>query len=195
MRKNEFRYCLAAALLTALLAAAGCGGAKTKAATTPSGPASATPEPSATQAQTVRPTLEPTPAPAPMPTSTPTSTPVPTPISTPAPTQTPAPSPAPTQTPAPEPIRSGTYEGGNGSVLTVEEDGSVSYKTKLTGTLDGRPMTAAVTFYGTVDGDGNFSFSKITYLGLDITDLAARHGYTDASPWENVARKLYLSGR
>ena len=56
-------------------------------------------------------------------------------------------------------------------------------------------MAADVTFYGTVNRAGEFSFSKITYLGVDITALAARHGYTDASPWENVARKLYLSAR
>jgi len=71
----------------------------------------------------------------------------------------------------------------------------VSYKTKLTGTLNGRPMTADVTFYGTVDSTGDFSFSKITYLGVDITELAARHGYTNPGPWENVAQQLYRAAQ
>jgi hypothetical protein len=57
------------------------------------------------------------------------------------------------------------------------------------------PMTADVIFYGTVDNSGNFFFHKITYLGMDITAIAARHGFTDATPWEKAARALYRSAQ
>ncbi|MCD8117412.1 MAG: hypothetical protein LUE21_09925 [Oscillospiraceae bacterium] len=94
---------------------------------------------------------------------------------------------APESTPS---LRAGTYEGEDGSVLTVNEDGSCTYKTEISGTINGQAMTGSVTFHGTVE-DGTFTFTRITYMGMDITSMAAAAGYSDASYWEAAAASLY----
>jgi hypothetical protein len=122
----------------------------------------------------------------------PASTPVPT--ATPAPTATPLPTVAPTPEPTPEPtappLQAGTYEGSDGSVLTVEKDGTCTYETTLSGTVNGKAMSGKITFHGTVT-DGVFSFTKVTYMGLDVTAVAKNSGYDDASYWEQAAAILY----
>ena len=96
--------------------------------------------------------------------------------------------PAPTEEPAP---REGTYKSEDGAVLKVEKNGECSYKTTITAIVSGKEMTDTVTFYGTVDGAGSFSFTKVTYHGMDITSMAAKAGYDDASQWEAEAAALY----
>lgn len=91
----------------------------------------------------------------------------------------------PEQTPA---MRSGVFTGEDG-VLTVEENGTCTYETPITFTVDGEEVTDTVTLYGTVT-EGSFSFSKAVYAGLDITSLADRAGY-DAAQWEEEAAALY----
>ena len=102
--------------------------------------------------------------------------------------------PEPTQAPqvaaAPEPPRPGKYKGGDGSVLTVKDDGSCTYKTSIEITVNGQRMADTVTFHGSVS-DGTFSFDKVTYYGMDITDMAREAGYEDASQWEAQAAALY----
>lgn len=110
---------------------------------------------------------------------------------TPAPTPTPAPTAVPEPTPVP--LRPGTYEGSDGSVLEVKEDGTCAYETEISGTVNGAPMTGRITFHGTVEG-GRFSFTKVTYLGLDVTGVAAASGYEDASYWERAAAIIYAGG-
>ena len=87
-------------------------------------------------------------------------------------------------------LRPGTYTNDAGSVLTVEEDGSCTYETTLSGTVNGTPMEGTVTFHGTVE-NGQFSFTKVTYYGLDITARAAQAGYDDAGVWEAEAAGIY----
>lgn len=96
-------------------------------------------------------------------------------------------------TATPEPtasLRAGTYQGEDGSVLTVKEDGTCTYKTELSGTINGQAMTGTVTFHGTVE-NGVFTFTKITYMGMDITSMATSAGYSDATYWEEAAASLY----
>jgi len=133
---------------------------------------------------------EPSPEPTPMP------TPVPTPAPTPAPTPepTPVPTPVPTPEPTPVPIVPGSYEGADGSELTVKKDQSVTYKTEVSGKINGNPMSADLTFHGQVQGEG-FVFDKVTYLGIDLTAIAAANGITDASAWEQAAWQLYLAAQ
>ncbi len=119
----------------------------------------------------------------------------------------PSPEPSPSQTPAAEEttpasgepsgasadagaLRPGTYEAGDGSVLEVAEDGTCTYETVISGTVNGEPMSGAVTFHGSVE-NGDIVFTKITYFGLDITALAAAAGYDDPSYWEAAAQSLY----
>ena len=89
------------------------------------------------------------------------------------------------------PLRAGTYESADGSVLTVGRDGSVRYKTQVSGTVNGTPMTAMLTFSGTAK-DGGFSFTKVGYGLLDLTETARANGRDDASRWEQEAWALYL---
>ena len=168
------------------------------------------PTPAPTPAPTPEPTPVPTPAPTPAPTPepsaetspepspepTPMPTPVPTPEPTPAPTPepTPVPTPAPTPEPTPVPIVPGRYEGADGSELTVKKDQSVTYKTEVSGKINGNPMSANLTFHGQVQGEG-FVFDKVTYLGIDLTAIAAANGITDASAWEQAAWQLYLAAQ
>ena len=84
----------------------------------------------------------------------------------------------------------GRYESEDGSVLKVESDGACTYETKVSGTVNGRAMSGRLTFHGTVE-NGEFSFTKVTFFGLDLTEIAKNAGYTDAGPWEEAAAALY----
>ena len=110
----------------------------------------------------------------------------------PAATETAAPEPtqAPQEAAAPGPPRPGKYKGGDGSVLTVKDDGSCTFKTRIEVTVNGEKMADTVTFHGPVS-DGSFTFTKVTYYGMDITDMARDAGYADASQWEAQAAALY----
>ena len=68
----------------------------------------------------------------------------------PAATETAAPEPtqAPQEAAAPEPPRPGKYKGGDGSVLTVKDDGSCTFKTRIEVTVNGEKMADTVTFHG-----------------------------------------------
>jgi hypothetical protein len=72
----------------------------------------------------------------------------------------------------------------------VEEDGTCTYETTLSGTVNGKAMSGKITFHGTVE-NGQFSFTKVTYFGLDVTDVAKNSGYDDASYWEQAAAIIY----
>ena len=178
----------AAALLTALAA---CGNQKT--AETES-VAAVTAAPASGEVS-----MEPRPAPSGEPsgaasgeiyaTATPMPTAAPTPIPTPIPT--PVPTPIPTPAPTAVPLRAGTYEATDGSVLTVKSNGSVSYKTQVSGTVNGAAMSAMLTFSGTME-DGGFTFTKVGYGLLDLTATAHANGLDDASQWEDAAWALYL---
>lgn len=150
-----------------------------------------TPEPAATPEPTPEPTAEITPEP------TPVATIVPPPAfeeAAPVVTAEPAATPDPTEAPAEKAdLRPGVYVGSNGSTLTVEEDGSCTYETEVSGKLNGKAMTAMLVFHGVYE-NGGFSFDKVTYGALDLTTLAAAAGYTDASPWEAAAAALYGAG-
>lgn len=113
---------------------------------------------------------------------------------TPAPAATPTPTPTPIPTPEPTPsLRPGEYVGSDGSVLNVGSDGSCTYETELSGTVNGQRMKGRVTFHGTVE-DGVFTFTKITYFGLDLTAIAKAAGYGDADYWETAAAIIYAGG-
>ena len=113
---------------------------------------------------------------------------------TPAPSATPTPTPTPIPTPEPTPsLRPGEYVGSDGSVLNVGSDGSCTYETELSGTVNGQRMKGRVTFHGTVE-DGVFTFTKITYFGLDLTAIAKAAGYGDADYWETAAAIIYAGG-
>lgn len=129
---------------------------------------------------------EPSPAPTPMPTPEPTPDPTPEP--------TPEPTPVPTPEPTPVAIVPGSYEGADGSELTIKKDQTVTYKTEVSGKINGNPMSANLTFHGQVQGEG-FVFDKVTYLGIDLTAIAAANGITDASAWEQAAWQLYLAAQ
>lgn len=87
-------------------------------------------------------------------------------------------------------LRPGRYEGPDGAVLSVSEDGTCTYETTVSGTVDGEEMSGTVTFHGAVYG-GDITFARITYYGLDITALAAAAGYDDFSYWETAAESIY----
>ncbi len=128
------------------------------------------------------PTAEPTPLPteeaSPMPTAMPTAKPVPQPVYD-----------LPVSE-AEEQLRPGTYTGSDGSVLIVNGNGTCTYEATVSGKINGKAMSAALVFHGTVE-KGVFSFDKVMYGALDITALAAAAGYTDASPWETAAAIIY----
>ncbi len=88
------------------------------------------------------------------------------------------------------PLVPGTYEGSDGSVLTVKADGTCSFETLVSGLVNGAPMSGRLTFHGTVEG-GEFSFDRVTFYGLDLTKIAAGAGYTDGSYWEEAAGIIY----
>ena len=88
------------------------------------------------------------------------------------------------------PLTPGKYESADGSVLNVESDGTCTYETKVSGTVNGRAMSGRLTFHGTME-NGTFSFTKVTFFGLDLTEIAKNAGYTDAGPWEEAAAELY----
>lgn len=103
------------------------------------------------------------------------------------------PSGEPTEEAEPVPLVPGTYEGSDGSTLKVKRDGSCTYETVVSGTVNGKAMSGRLTFHGTVD-NGEFSFTKVTFFGLDLTAIAASAGYTDASYWETAAGIIYADG-
>ena len=90
------------------------------------------------------------------------------------------------------PLVPGTYESGDGAVLKIAEDGTCTFATQASGVVDGREMSGRLTFRG-VYAEGRFSFDRVTYLGIDITDEAAAAGYTDGSQWEQEALSLYAA--
>ena len=125
---------------------------------------------------------------------------IPEPTAEPTPRATPVPPPtivtAPVTTPAPveaDTLRPGTYEGVDGSVLTVEADGTCTFVTGVSGKINGKAMSADLTFHGTVE-NGVFSFDKVTYGAIDLTAIAAAAGYSDAAPWEASAAIIYNAG-
>lgn len=158
-------------------------------------PASAEPapvaEPTAELARAQEPSAEPSQEAA---VTEPTSEPVPEPTAEPTPVPTAKPVPQPVyDIPAPEVeqgVRPGTYTGNDGSVLIVNIDGTCTYETEVSGKINGKAMSADLVFHGTVE-NGEFSFDKVMYGGLDLTALAAAAGYTDASPWEAAAAIIY----
>ena len=108
-----------------------------------------------------------------------------------APADEPLPEPSDEPSAEPLPLVPGTYEGKDGSVLTVGEDGAASFETRVSGTINGRAMSGRLTFVGTLEADG-FSFTRVKFFMLDLTEIAASLGYTDASHWEEQAAALYL---
>ena len=88
-------------------------------------------------------------------------------------------------------IRAGTYEGMDGSVLTVEADGACVFETYIELVVDGKPLDEAVTLEGTVDEEGAFTFTKVTCHGLDLTALAGQSGYEGDDRWAASAAALY----
>lgn len=90
------------------------------------------------------------------------------------------------------PIRAGTYTASDGSELTVKRDGSVSYDTEVSGTINGTAMSAVLTFTGDMTADG-ITFTAVHYGFLDLTEIARSNGIDDATRWENDAWALYLA--
>lgn len=101
-----------------------------------------------------------------------------------------APSGEATEEAEPLPLVPGTYQGSDGSELEVEKDGTCTYETLVSGKVNGKAMSARLTFHGTLEDDG-FSFTKVTFFGLDLTSIAASAGYTDATYWETAAGIIY----
>ena len=84
----------------------------------------------------------------------------------------------------------GTYEGENESVLTVEEDGSCAYETLVSGTIGEAPVSAWLTFRGTLE-NGEITFDSVWFGDIDLTQVALSAGLEDASGWEAAAELLY----
>lgn len=144
------------------------------------------PEPAPVET-TAEPTAEPTPEITPEPTPAPTVVPPPA-FETAAAIPEAAEEPVPAESEGD--LRPGTYVGSDGSVLTVNEDGTCTYEAEVSGKINGKAMSAVLVFHG-VRENGGFSFDKVTYGALDLTALAAAAGYSDASPWETAAGVLY----
>ena len=77
--------------------------------------------------------------------------------------------------------------GGDGCVLAVREDGTCTYKVPAE-PYGGDPK-GEIVFEGTVE-DGDFTFTRVSYFGIDITALAQQEGL-DAAHWEAEAAALY----
>ena len=80
-----------------------------------------------------------------------------------------------------------TLRGEDGCVLAVHEDGTCVYKVPAE-PYGGDPKGELV-FEGTV-ADGAFTFTRVSYFGIDITALAQQAGL-DAAHWEADAAALY----
>ena len=81
------------------------------------------------------------------------------------------------------------FTGEDGSVLTMESDGSCTYEVFLTGTVNGLRSEGRVVFHGRAE-DGVFTFEKVTWYGLDVTQIARASGYTTFTYWEKAAAQL-----
>ena len=144
------------------------------------------------------PSPEPTPAATPVPTAAPTATPMPTAAPTPVPTASPVPTATPTVAPTPTPVpteapvelQAGSWEAADGSTLKLNSDGTVAYKTEVSGTVNGSAMSGMLTFSGTWDEEG-FHFDKVVYGFIDLTEIAKANGLGDPTPWENAAMQMY----
>ena len=117
------------------------------------------------------------------------------PAATPEPTPVPTPEPTPEATPEPTPVPlvAGTFNASDGSILTVNADGTCTYETTLTGTVNNIRAEGRITFHGTVE-DGVFHFTKVMYYGLDVTEIGRASGYTEYSYWEQAAAVIYADG-
>ena len=109
------------------------------------------------------------------------------------PEPTPAPTPEPTPAPTPVPLVAGTFTGSDGSVLVVNDDGTCTYETTLTGTVNNIRAEGRITFHGTVE-EGVFAFTKVMYYGLDVTEIGRANGYSNYSYWEQAASLIYAGG-
>ena len=150
--------------------------------------------PSVSREPSVEPTPEATPVPTVASTATPMPTAAPTPVPTVKPTATPSPTVAPTSTPvpteAPVELRAGSWEAEDGSTLKLNSDGTVAYKTEVSGTVNGSAMSGMLTFSGIWDEEG-FHFDKVVYGFIDLTEIAKANGLGDPTPWENAAMQMY----
>ena len=95
----------------------------------------------------------------------------------------------PTAEAAPRPD---TYESADGSKLELWPDGTCAYTTEVSGRVNDMPMRGMLTFHGIME-DGGFSFDRVTWHGLDLTEIARNAGFTDASHWERQAASLYAA--
>ena len=85
------------------------------------------------------------------------------------------------------PEEADVIRGEDGCVLAVHEDGTCVYKVPAE-PYGGDPKGELV-FEGTV-ADGAFTFTRVSYFGIDITALAQQAGL-DAAHWEADAAALY----
>ena len=80
---------------------------------------------------------------------------------------------------------------GGGQLLsdldTLSQDGTCTYKVPAE-PYGGDPK-GEIVFEGTV-ADGTFTFTRVSYFGIDITALAQQAGL-DAAHWEADAAALY----
>ena len=106
-----------------------------------------------------------------------------------------APAPAPAAAASAEavtlPLVPGTYESEDGSVLRVKKDGTCTYTTLVSGKINGKPASGRLTFHGAIDG-GKITFTRVTYLFMDLTETAASLGLT-GEYWEAEAEALYAA--
>lgn len=89
-------------------------------------------------------------------------------------------------------ITAGQYTYSDGTVLTVSEDGSLTYEPKIYGYVAGVPVAGTVKFSGTVDEQGNVTLTKALYRGIDITKGGARNGDTIEQQWVDYAAAMYV---
>ena len=85
-----------------------------------------------------------------------------------------------------------TFESADGSRLELWPDGTCAYTTEVSGRVNDMPMRDQLTFHGTLE-NGAFSFDRVTWHGLDLTEIARNAGFTDASHWERQAAALYAA--
>ena len=79
------------------------------------------------------------------------------------------------------------YRSEDGAVLAVRPDGTCTYLVPA-GPYGGEE-NGEIVFEGTV-ADGVFSFTSVSYFGIDITALAQQAGL-DSAHWEADAAALY----